>query len=217
MRSSTVVATSVTDHVFYVIVDVSAELILLTAFTSFPVVAVVLDPIAKGVSRGGDEERCLFCRILIFVKVSVTNGAVIVRLHTCYQFICSVCGGDRIDLSAIVVRSKLADFCTANGAGRFGDTGCFTVIVSFQLAGLCAANGAGCFLCAGCLAVIVGFQLAGLCTANGTGCFFCAGCFTVIVPISLTVSGVTSGANCLFSAGCTAACAIVGFGMLVIV
>ena len=243
VRSGAVVVTSITDHIGYVIVNVCALLILFAAFASLPVGAVILDPIAPDVRGCGNDQRCLLYGIFICIKVFVANCAMVMRLHTCQQFILGVRCGNCLDLVAVVVCGKITGFGTAYRAGCFLCTGCFAIIVRLQFACFCATYGASCLLCAGRFAVIVRLQFAGFGTTYGAGsllcagrfaiivrlevtCFvatdgagslLCAGRFTVIVSVGLAISGVTSGANCRLGAGSGAACASNGLLVLVVV
>ena len=243
VRSGAVVVTGVTEHIGYVIVNVCALLILLATFASLPVGAVILDPSAPYVRGCGNDQNCLLYGIFICIKVFVANCAMVVRLHTCQQFILGVRCGNCLDLVAVVVCGKITGFGTAYRAGCFLCTGCFAVIVRLQFACFCATYGASCLLCAGCFAIIVRLEVARFATANRAGSFLCAGrfavivrlqlarfvatnragrllCagrFTVIVSVGFAVSGVTSGANCRFGAGSGAACASNGLLVLVVV
>ena len=243
VRSGAVVVTGVTEHIGYVIVNVCALLILFAAFASLPVGAVILDPSAPDVRGRGNDQRCLLYGIFICIKILIANCAMVVRLHTCQQFILGVRCGNCLDLVAIVVCTKLTGFGTAYRAGCFLCTGCFAVIVRLQFACFCATYGAGSFLGTGCFAIIVRLEVARFATANragrllcagrfavivrlevtcfvatyGAGRLLCAGRFAVIVSVGFAVSGVTSGANCRFGAGSSAACASNGLLVLVVV
>ena len=128
MRSSTVVGTSVADHIFCVIVDVCTFFILFATFTSFPVVVVILDPFAKGVSRGGDDKVFVINGIFTFVKILFANATLEVCLDTLCKSILGVGGRNFFNLNAVTMCAKVTVSGVTSGANCLCNTGCIAAL-----------------------------------------------------------------------------------------
>ena len=245
VRSGAVVATGVTDHIDFVVVNVLAKLILLTAFAGLPMVVVILNPLTKAVGGGGDDEVGVVDGVLINIEVCITACALIVRLHAgCQSILGMGCGNLSYGVTQFVCLERAVFFLTSGadcllGAGSrsaFAIVGFFMVCGACAEASMCAVTvriprspvmSGGidfdhqCFF-GGSNFVLVkvgvtnGTMIMRFHTGNQTSSICLCHLFAIGVSLGVSVCYVTGRANCRCGAGSLAARTIGSCGVLVI-
>ena len=151
VRGGAVVATSVTDHIGFIVVNVLAKLILLATFAGLPMVVVILDPLAIGVSGCRDDKVFIINGVFALVEILCAKAALEVCLDTLCKSILGVGGGNFLDLDTIAVCAKVAVSSFTSGANCLCNTGWIAAcaIVGFGVLVVARANSCVCAVAVG--------------------------------------------------------------------